>query len=133
MRVKGEIKLDLINHYDTLRSEVDIKAQEELMFNHKCLTEAGKQDIINLNLDLIKKLDYIFDLNCKQIDEYFTNTPQQEIEKLDKEEIKALALKHYCAFVSNNVLKNEFKNKNPLGVFIVSDWYLNQNQLDFIR
>jgi hypothetical protein len=124
--IKGEIKLDLIRHYDTLKSDVDLKAQEEMIYNNN-------QTVINLNLELIEKIDYSFNLNCKQIDDYFLKISDQHIEQLDKEDIKALVFKQYCAFVSNNVLDKNYKNKNPLGVFIISDWYLNPNQLDFIR
>jgi hypothetical protein len=124
--IKGEIKLDLIRYYDTLRSDVDLIAQEEIIYNKN-------QTVIEINLDLIKKIDFIFNLNCKQIDEFFTKTSEQDIEQLDKEDIKALVLTQYCSFVSNKVLNKNYKNKNDLGVFITSDWYLNPNQLDFIR
>ncbi len=51
----------------------------------------------------------------------------------DKEEIKMIALKSYCAFYPNPKLNDNIKFLNPLGVFVSTDWYLNENQLNYLR
>jgi hypothetical protein len=134
MNFKCEIKLDLINYYDILKSEIDIIAQESMIALERDSQSSDKnkwQEIVDLNKELIDIVESIFNSNCKQIDDYFLSN--KRLNKMDKEAVKTIALSTFCTFISNYNLRNDYRNKNALGLLIVCDWYLDENQLNFVK
>lgn len=134
MKLKSDIKLDLINYYDSIKFEIDIIAQKQLSTNEKSSSNLKneQENLIELNKYLIERVDCLFDSNCIQIDEYFSKITNRN-ENDAKENVKINALKNYCSFISNACLKKEYKNKNQIGLLIITDWYLDQNQLNYIK
>jgi hypothetical protein len=132
-KLKSKIKSELIDYFDRVKFEIDISAQENLaLIQKEELGEKYEQDIISLNKKLIDKVDLIYNSNCIQIDDYFLKNNLAHILN-DKEEIKQISLDDFCMFISNNDLKDKFKNKNCLGLFISCDWYLDRNQLNCLK
>jgi hypothetical protein len=85
---------------------------------------------------LIQKVEQVFNSCCEQINKFFDQNEayfSSKYYELDREEIKANALNSYCLFINNNILNSEFKSLNPIGLLVCCDWYLDENQLNFIR
>lgn len=130
----SEIKLELINYYDYLKSDIDIVAQKKLLPNEKgTVNVKNEQKILDLYKHLIDNTNEIFELSCKQLDVYFARLKNGVEILTKKSEIKRKAIKNFCHFAENNLLNNEFKNENQLGLFLTFDWHLDENQINYIR
>jgi hypothetical protein len=137
-KLKSDIKLDLINYYDSIKFEIDIIAQKQLIVFEKNSPNLKheRENLIVLNKYLIEKIEFLFDSNCYQINEYFSKINDDyddENQFFFKENVKINALKNYCAFLSNANLKKEFKDRNQIGLLVLTDWYLDENQLKYIK
>ena len=130
-KLQSEIKVDLINYFDGLKFDIDIKAQEILC--NDSLADYYKEHIVKLNMDYIDKIDEIFNQNIYFINDFFEN--KQSIitdcpELFDKEKLKMKLINKYCYFINNDLLK---KKINPIGLLIITDWYLDENQINYLK
>jgi hypothetical protein len=133
-KLHGEIKLELINYYDYLKSDIDIVAQNKLLQIEKGeVNPRNKQKILNLYKHLIDKSNEIFESSCKSLDDYFARIKNHNGNLDEKTQIKRREIKNFCYFIENSVLNNDFKNENQLGLFISFDWFLDENQVNYIR
>jgi hypothetical protein len=132
-KLHTEIKLELMQYYDYLKSDIDIEAQSKLLLIEKGLLITNKQKLLNLYKHLIENANDIFESSCKQLDVYFSKIRNAADELNDKSLIRRKAIKTFCYFTPNRLLNNEFKNENQLGLFISYDWYLDENQMNYIR
>jgi hypothetical protein len=132
--LKAQIKLDLIEYYDGIKSEIDISSQEKLLDLEKDIyndKKCEKREKVNkYNSQFIETVENNFNLNCKEIDDYFKNEMEYFIE--DKEEIKRKALKNYVAFINLNEFYDKVIDENIVGMLIKVDWYLDENQINFL-
>ncbi len=131
LKLKDEIKKELIIYYDTLKSKVDIKAQS-IVLNGSFNQDYIKQ-IFEENVYLVNQMDRICDSNLSDIEQYFQNI-KIEIEKISscvnedelfkmKEEIKNMALKSYLIWI----------NDPRFGLHFEFNWYIDTSQLNFIK
>ena len=126
--LKAQLKLYLIDYFDGVQFEIDIQAQKKL----EKLEDGSemREDVLNMNLILVDKIKEIHDKNSKAVDDYFNSREQLETNNL--EELKAVILNGFCVFFK----KEDYfwlDDKLLLGMLIVTDWYLDQNQLDYLR
>jgi hypothetical protein len=129
LKTKDQLKKYLIDYYDTISSEIDIAAQE-ILIKDKTLSEENRQDLVRLNELLIQKVKKVLDLNCLAVDSYKLEA-KYVLPTL--EEMKTDALVGFCKFVANKSLSIRYRNKSPLGVLIVCNWYLNENEDIFLK
>jgi Leucine-rich repeat (LRR) protein len=130
-KIKSDIKSDLINYFDGLKFDIDIKAQEILC--NESLADYFKEHILKLNMDLMDKIDEIFNNNMNLVNNYFEShkpSASENQESLDKEKMKMKIINSYCYFINNDLLK---KKINPLGLLIITDWYLDDNQINYLK
>ena len=54
---------------------------------------------------------------------------------INEESVRELSLTNYCVFISKSKLgaNLKIKEKNPIGVLVICDRYLNKNQINYIR
>jgi hypothetical protein len=124
-KIKGEIKLDLINHYDWIKSEIDYLIHKKLAnFENK---EQSKKVDYN---ELIELCNKTLDSNINEINEYFNNADNCHL--LDKEIIKEKAITNYCTFLTNESVQLDDANYF-IGFIILSNWYIDNNQYNFLR
>ena len=129
VKIIGEIKQDLINHFDLTKNGIDLYSQSQLSSNEKLLSDSNVKDKFwNVYQNLIAKVDEIFEKNIAKI-----NNSKTTNFKNDKELIKQDIIDSYCYFIDNNSLKPNFKNNFLVGILIVTDWYLNQNEIAYLR
>lgn len=146
--IKGELKSELIEYYDLVKTEIDIQAQKQLLeldnllmnddtqkINHIDMNdiENKRKEILKINIEFIKYVDELFDKNMNEINCYFTENCPSNMDILNKEEIKSNVLKNYCVFVCNDYLKNDLKDLYLIGVLLITDWYLNKNEVQYLK
>ena len=126
--LKGQLKRYLIDYFDGVQFEIDIQAQKLL----EKLEDGSKkrEDVLKMNLELVDKVKEIYEKNSKAVDDYFNSIDQ--VETYDSEELKDIILNGFCVFYSK---EDHFwsDDKLLLGMVIVTDFYLDQNQLDYLR
>jgi hypothetical protein len=128
-KIKGEIKLDLINHYDWIKSELDYLIHKKLAKFEK----NTKTKNVDYN-ELIEICTKNFNNNINEINEYFDNLnlKSDNLALLDKEKIKEDAITSYCTLLTNENLQSDLSHYF-IGFFIISDWYIDNNQYNFLR
>ena len=87
----SQVKFDLINYYDSIKSEIDIISQESMLsYENKQKTELIHNKTKNLddikqltllNKELIDKVETIFNLNCQQVDNYYNYLSSTKLKK----------------------------------------------------
>ena len=126
--LKGQLKLFLIEYFDGVKFEIDIQAQKLL----EKLEDGSKmrEEVLKMNLDMLEKVKKIYEKNSKAVDDYFDSRDQ--VETNDLEELKAIIFNGFCVFYSK---KDNFWLDRTLllGMLIVTDWYLDQNQLKCLK
>jgi hypothetical protein len=137
-KLKIEIKKELISYYDTIKSEIDIKTIELVesfaKSNNSTHENNGSEyEIIKCNKILIQLIEKTFNLNIEQINRHLNDSDNNNIFD-NKEKIKRNALKNYAIYIKSNELKEKFRISNSrLGILLQSNWYIDENQLIFIK
>ena len=68
VKIIGEIKQDLINHFDLTKNGIDLYSQSQLSSNEKLLSDSNVKDKFwNVYQNLIAKVDEIFERNIAKI------------------------------------------------------------------
>ena len=156
---KSNIKQNLIKYYDTTKSDIDIAAQQ-ILCNDLYISNNHENDnddeqsplesntikindpikkrekILDINKKLINLVEVMFENNMKEIDRYFVNIEKEHTmtnTANNIEDIKLKSLTSYCIFISRDKLKDEFKRLVTLGILITTDWFLDDNQIYFLR
>ncbi len=117
-----------MKYFDNVKSEVDIKAQQ--------LMRDGWEDILEANLLLIKSIEKLDNANndrLNDLDVLATIRPNEITGQYDKEAIKADLANGFCVFIRSEELDESIKIDNPIGLLIETDWYLDENQLNYIK
>lgn len=137
--INGQIKLDLINYFDTVKSEIDISALKVL---DSIESLSNKSDVLNnvykLNQEMIDIVNEIYENNAKCVNDFFRfSSTDDEMMRfpINKsiEEIKRAVFNGYCFYINGESLKKQFRDGNLLGLLITSDFYLDENQLNFLK
>ncbi len=129
--LRGELKLYLIDYFDGVQFEIDIKAQK-LLENLKDESQM-REDVLNMNLVMLNKVKEIYENNSKAIDDYFNSKIQVDTDNL--EELKATIFKGFCVFYDIEYDYNNwyYEDELLLGMLIVTDFYLDRNQRNYLR
>jgi hypothetical protein len=126
--LRGQLKQFLIDYFDGIKFDIEIQAQKLL----EKLEDGSKMrgDVLKLNINMVDKVKEIHEKNSKAVDDYFDSRDQ--IETKDLEELKSVIFNGFCVFY--NIEDNFWlDDKLLLGMLIVTDFYLDQNQLNFLR
>ena len=130
----GDIIGEFIEYFDIEKNEVDIKAQK-LMEN---LSEKSieRAKVVEVNDKMIVSIKKLLDANCARLRDravLATIRSSENTDIYDKEAIKADLTTGFCVFIKSDDLDESISIDNPIGLLIVTDWYLDQNQLDYIK
>jgi hypothetical protein len=125
------IKKSLKQYYDTITNEITSKAKH--LYLNSSNNEKSKQELIESNHELVETLDELFESNCIELDQFYFGKSEEDGDKVFQriELDKTKALKNYCTFLDGDNLI--MKETNKFGLLIVTNWYMTQNQLDYIK
>jgi hypothetical protein len=130
----GEVKRDFINYFDNVKFEVDIKAQELLAQLSDGSIERAK--VLKVNLKMIELIEKLFEANMARLNDLAvlaTIRPNENSDQYDKEAIKTDLAAGSCVFIRSEELDKSIKIDNRIGLIILTDWYLDENQLNYIK
>jgi hypothetical protein len=122
-----ELKKSLIDYYDRIKSEIDIEVQLQLL---KIDYQKERDKLLKINLVLVNECDRLCDANMKEI-----NAAALTKATLDEQEV----IRHHCAYkpYKNVYHKKRYRSiyhkKPSIGLLIVTDWFLDENQLKFLH
>ena len=152
LKIKSQIKKELIEHYDTLKFDLDLKVQTIL---NKNKNKKKKKKLVSQNTFLINQIDRVFESNLNDVNDFFQNfykhpvildenETQSKKRKLNdvfttefndidyhnetklKEEIKRKALKSYLICINH-------REYSKIGLHLEFEWYIDRNQINFIK
>ncbi len=110
IKLKADIKKELLDYFETLKSEIDIEAYQQ---NHpifktneqnqqnltKFYSKLSQPDIIQMQMELVDLIDKTCDTCMNDLNGFFTkNNMDNKSFKLDKEQIKLSSIKNYCIY-----------------------------------
>jgi hypothetical protein len=134
IKFQNEIKKELIEYYDSLKFAIDIKVQEKLK-HEKPLDEQDQSNrllLLEENVYLVEQIDRVLDSNLNDVNNFFDQCKEDELVELNtkfenaNDEIKRRALKSYIVCI-------KYKNHELFGLHFEFEWYIDQNQLNFIK
>ncbi len=147
LKYKDELKKELINYYDSLQFDVDIKSQELINANdtiNSTETEQENREIIDENIYLIEQIERVLKSNLNDINHYFDSKYNNDLD-LDTlinvdyhdESTTICTVKQVKEFIKKNALKSyliciKYKGYEKFGLHLEFEWYIDQNQLKYI-
>lgn len=149
LKLKSDLKTELMNYYDKLKFNVDIKSQEDLKDDK--INEEDKTKLIEENIHLVEQIDRVCDSNLSDINDYFENKFDNEIDLLISSSQRKFKTKKGQRFSESNqnVLENESELKKEIkkmalksyliciqhlshrryGLHCEFDWFVDENHL----
>ena len=83
LKYKDELKKELINYYDSLQFDVDIKSQELINANdtiNSTETQQENREIIDENIYLIEQIERVLKSNLNDINHYFDSKYNNDLD-----------------------------------------------------
>jgi hypothetical protein len=130
--LRSEVKQFLINYFDWTKSEIDFCAQKCLINLEDADKRATRDMILKIYQDMIDTTVLFYNENAKACDVYFNSSESSKI-FTTKDEVLLNTVNQFLIYFGNEKLNSKFQESNPVGLLIVCDWYLNQNQINFLR
>ncbi len=122
------IRKEQISHFDDVQFAIDIQSQTTLLSTTDPKERERIEQLNQKMVDLVKRLH---DENVKAIKEY-RNSPREE--KFPSiEHLKAAILKGDCVYFDREALGPDLLTKSSIGFLLVTDWYLDENQIKYLR
>lgn len=119
------MRIDLINYYELLINKLDVAIQSvsKSISDTKQLT-----DLFRINDEAANAIQVVMKRNLLDLDAFFRSNGES-LNPADFEEIKSKALNDYCIYIETAI----DREKNPFGILVISDWFIDQNERNFIR
>lgn len=127
---KSMISLDLMNCYNKIKYDLDKDVKSKL--SDYSTDDILREMIINLNRKICIKINKAIELNMLELNQFFTSNTSS-LKSNDKEHMKMLFIKSFCYYLPNITLNSNLQQNNGIGMFISTDWYLDCNQINYIK
>lgn len=127
---KSMISLDLMNYYNKIKYDLDKDVKSKL--SDYSTDDILREMIINLNRKMCIKINKAIELNMLELNQFFTSNTSS-LKSNDKEHMKMLIIKSFCYYLPNITLNSNLQQNNGIGMFISTDWYLDCNQINYIK
>jgi hypothetical protein len=144
-KLREEIEKDLIDYFDSIRLQVDVRAQilfyeletgkveSSFKFNKRIITDVRKRMIEKINEKLNESINDLNDFFSKKLES-----------NMSKDQIKLKALRNDCVYfrneeliknqkISSHRLRYDRLDKYKMGFLLCFDWYLDENLMNFIE
>jgi hypothetical protein len=152
IKIKAEMKREVLNYYDEIKSEIDISGQLLLTRLDKSKKTSPinalvdglvneetygieKADVLVIYDSMIKKVEQVCESNLTELNLYFKNISENNISHLSRIDIKEKFLKYKLIYFKPSELNDESNELDlyDLGLLIYYESSLNDNQLSYIR
>jgi hypothetical protein len=136
LKLKSELKQELIDYYNKLKSEVNTKSLK-LLKNNTQISKEKRDSVNEEKIYLIKQIDRVCDSNLDDLEQLFETldnnrqtlsfTADNDNESITKNEIKKRILNNYLIFVNHGNYSTKYG-----GILFEFQWFLDQNQQNFM-
>lgn len=153
LTVKNDLKKDVINYYDEIKSEIDISGQLVLIKLEKSkmaspinddsehnddlvINDIDRQEVVEIYEKMILKVDQTCNSNLIEIDSYFNKEISSlNLSCLSKDEIRRKCLRNNLIYFRPIDLNDESSEMDlyDLGLLIYYESFMDDNQLNYIR
>ena len=140
INLKEDIKKQLIEYYERIKSEIDIKGFELLESLSKRRNAKDRDNtsfiIIKLNEYLVNQIDSHLDKNLNEINEYFNSDLIKNLNTSNQEDVKRNVLKSYLIYFDFNESMNYLikqLDKYGFGLLFEFEWYLDENEQNYVK
>ncbi len=130
--LKTKLKKELIDYYDQIKYDIDIRAQI-LMINsetNQVQLHDKHSSILRINLEMIECVENIANSNMNLLKHYFSEYKQTNS---DIDDLKFKILENHCFYIKEFELNNQLREKCILGILVKADWYFTKTEIDYIR
>ena len=122
------LKNEIIDYYDLIKSDVDLKTQLKLILKKEKLGN-NREIFMNNYKILIDKIENLLSSSLNQLNTYFSSFEFSNtfLKPNDiKEQIKSDAVKCHCVYLPTQIVNNDNNDTSldGLGKLIVTNWYL---------
>lgn len=130
---KANLKKDLIEYYDQIKFAIDMKVQNLLVNieNSQTGIPDEKDYILKINFEMINIIEKIESFNMDQINLHFSNQYHDNLN--NQEDLKFRILRNHCFYIKESELCNQLRKKCIIGILVTADWYLNEEEIEYIR
>jgi len=137
--IKRDIRLELLNYYDSLKNEIDLNTQKALtILKNEGEIKLKANELLELNDQLVSVVDIISRQNFIKIDDFFENNRTQLMSVILKNgsnyseaDLKKIIFQNHCFFIPGNDLG--LRIDHCIGVLVTSDWFMSQDEINFVR
>ena len=130
VNIKIELKKEIIDYFDKIKSDIDIRTLELTDPTSKNISEEENSIVYKTAKQLIDLIDYNCSSCLNDINSYFVNAVSDESQDIN--EIKKSAINSYSIYLRFQDIKEQF-NYMKLGFLFTFDWFIEENELNFIR
>jgi hypothetical protein len=118
------VRINLINYYESLTNKLDVAIQ-----NISATTLDPKQlnELFEVNEEAVDAIKVVMKRNLNDLDIFLKTNSISDV--TTEEHIKSRALNDFCIYIESPI----DREKNPFGILIVSDWFIDQNERNLIR
>jgi hypothetical protein len=140
--MRGQIKKDLINKYDYIKSEIEICGEIMIQKLQKSdtLEQKNKEqkisEIAKKTSKLIEKINGCFDSSMQDVNHYFDDLDKNNnyADIKTKEQLMKEIIKHDLLYIKQEITRNQKSiQKFAYGFLIQFDFYFSENDMKFLR
>jgi hypothetical protein len=127
---KSQISFNLINYY--IKIKLDLNKDVKSKLSDNSIDDLLRKTITNSSRQMNNKIDKAMEFNMLELNQFFSSSTTT-LKSNDKEEMKMLLIKTFCYYLPFNSLNVNLQQNNGIGMLILTDWYLDQNQINYIK
>lgn len=138
LELKRNIRIDLFNYFEAIKNEIDVSTQKALSLIEENNSNVKVDELLDLDEKLALVVDTISRQSFAQIEDFFRANVQStgivlDLDALDysSSELKRMVLRGNCCFIPSSDLV--YKSAYGIGVLVTSDWFMSQEEMDFVR
>ena len=128
-------RFEIVDYFDSLINKIDIDAEMKIALLEKSRNVNSFESLKQINairnkyLEIIKQIQSI-NLDIYERDKENNDLILDHLKKSDRVKRNKVLFKKFCFYLNNQSL--ETYSKNSLGLLVVLDWYLSENDLNLL-
>jgi hypothetical protein len=128
-------RFEIVDYFDSLINKIDIDAEMKIALLEKNRNSTSFESLRQINairnkyLEIIKQIQSI-NLDIYERDKENKDSILDHLKRIDRVKRNKVLFKKFGFYLNNQSL--ETYSKNTLGLLVVLDWYLSENDLNLL-
>ena len=128
-------RFDIVDYFDSVINQIDIDAEMKIASHEKNRNGNSIESLKQINVirnKYLEKIKQIQAINLDNYDRYKENCDSmlKNLKKSEKVKRNKILLKKFAFYLNSQSIQNY--SKNILGLLIVLDWYLSEDDLSLL-